>query len=80
VDKQVVILFINTMKLENEIQVDNRELDKLYNDFEIYRGEWVSGNNNVKVIKELRTLTLQLMKLKRIPNSVGKNLLAELNL
>lgn len=47
--------------------------------FELLRGEYIAGNNNPKVIQELRKLVIKFMSDGRLRKSVGLNLLMELS-
>ena len=47
--------------------------------FELLRGEVVAGNNNQKVLSELRKLTVKLMNSDRIKRKEGLNILMELS-
>ena len=47
--------------------------------FELLRGEVVAGNNNQKVLSELRKLTVKLMNSDRIKRKQGLDILMELS-
>ena len=79
-DKKILIHFVDKMKLNDKVPIENTELTKMYYDFTILRGEYLAGNDNDIVKKQLRKLTLQLMQFQRISATNGKELLYELSL
>jgi hypothetical protein len=78
-EKKIIAVFVDKMKL-NHIKLPDDEIAKLYNEWIILRGEYISGNDNPEVKQKLRKLTLQLLDLGKISRSNGYNLLYELSL
>ena len=79
-EQKIIQHFINEFGISEKIPLKNTELEKLYYDFTILRGEYMAGNDSDIVKKDLRKLTLQLIQFGRIPSSSGKHLLFELSL
>ncbi len=48
--------------------------------FELLKGEYMAGNNNPKVISELRRLVVKMMSDGRIKKNQGLDLLMELSI
>ena len=53
-------------------------MDKLYNQFEIDKGEYLSGNDNKELIHRLRDNTVKLYRMNKIPRNVYNGVLNEL--
>ena len=51
-----------------------------YDRFQLLRGEVVAGNNNPKVLQEIKTYILKFMSTGRIKKSEGYGILAEISL
>ena len=72
-------MFIDSIKVTDDINVKNNKLEELFYDFEKSRGQLLAGNNSNDIMNELRKTTLALMKLKKINKSVGNSILVHLN-
>ena len=48
--------------------------------FELLRGEYIAGNNNPKVLQELRRMVIKFINEGKIRKSEGMNLLMELSI
>lgn len=53
---------------------------KEYDHFQVLRGEYLSGNNNLQLIRQLKQLTIKFMNEGRIPKKQAYDLLLELSL
>ena len=78
-DQAIVQLFIDSIKMTDDINIKNNKLEELFYDFEKARGQLQAGNNSNDMINELRKTTLALMKLKKINKSTGNSILVHLN-
>ena len=79
-EQKIIQHFVQEIGLSEKIPLKNTELEKLYYDFTILRGERNAGNDSDIVKRDLRRLTLQLIQFGRIPSSIGRHLLFELSL
>ena len=79
-EKTVIIHLVQNMKLENLIPIKDDKLQEYFKQFLILKGEYLSGNSNPIVKRELRKYTLELMDMKKIPKHTGFALLHELSL
>lgn len=67
---------IDTFKLKRNVSEDDK---KEANRFNLLRGEVLAGNNNEKVLKELRALIVKFINEGRIHQKEGTNMLMELS-
>ena len=77
-EQKIIIRFVNIMDYDINIKDDG--LEKLYNDFEIMRGEYMAGNDSIIVKKQLRSMIMDLMNRKRIPQFKAFQMMFELSL
>jgi hypothetical protein len=67
---------LNTLKLK-KVTID-KEMEDI-NRFNLLKGEYLAGNNNTQVLKELRKYIVKFINENRIPKTEGYNLLMELS-
>ena len=67
-DKKHTRRFIKYMKIDN-IDIEDNDISKLYEDFEIAKGELNSGNNSPLIKKTLIKLAGELYCIRRIPRN-----------
>ena len=77
-EKHTVSLMIKGLGLPDTHNIVKNEMDKLYNQFEIHKGEYLSGNDNKELIQRLRDNTVKLYRMNKIPRSVYNGVLSEL--
>ena len=78
-EKNMVSQMIYGLGLPDNHNIVKNELDKLYNQFEIDRGEVESGNNNKELINRLKDTTTKLYRMNKLPRNVYKAVISELN-
>ena len=54
------------------------DLDSIINEFEILKGEVIAGNDNPKIIKDIKAILLKLVKLGKVSQETATEILAEL--
>ena len=65
--------------LPDNHNIVKNELDKLYNQFEIDKGEYLAGNDNKELINRLKDTTNKLYRMNKLPRNVYKEVISELN-
>ena len=78
-EKNMVSQMIYGLQLKDNHNIVKSELDKLYNQFEIDRGEYISGNDNKELINRLKDTTTKLYRMNKLPRNVYKEVISELN-
>ena len=61
-EQKIILRFVNIM--DYNINIQDNGLEKLYNQFEILRGEYLSGNDSIIIKKQLRKYIIELVELK----------------
>jgi hypothetical protein len=79
-DKKIIQLFVRELRIDDLVQIDQEDMEKMYKDFSVLRGEYFAGNTSEQVKRALRKITLELMDVRRIPKHQGIQLLYELSL
>ena len=79
-DKKIIQLFVRELRIDDLVSIDQEDMEKMYKDFSVLRGEYFAGNTSQEVKRALRKITLELMDLRRIPKHQGIQLLYELSL
>ena len=79
-DKKIIQLFVHELRIDDLVSIDQEDMEKMYKDFSVLRGEYFAGNTSQEVKRALRKITLELMDLRRIPKHQGIQLLYELSL
>jgi hypothetical protein len=71
---------VRELRIDDLVQIDQEDMEKMYKDFSVLRGEYFAGNTSEEVKRGLRKITLELMDIKRIPQHQGTKLLYEVSL
>ena len=82
-EKRVFSKLINQSGLYGQLKVrllKNPDEEKEEERFELIKGEFISGNDNPVIIKELKHLIIKFMTEGRIPKSQGNDLLFQLSI
>ena len=79
-DKKIVQMFVHELRIDDLVPIDQEDLEKMFKDFSVLRGEYFAGNTSEQVKRQLRKITLELMDVRRIPKHQGIQLLYEMSL
>jgi hypothetical protein len=78
--KKNIARFIQVMKLEDQIPIKDTSMEEFFKQFLILKGQYLNGNDNPEIKKQLRKYTLELLDMKKLPKQNGYALLHELSL
>lgn len=80
-EKDLFYNLIKRAKLESRLGLDNyrtREQDQQYKRFDLLKGQILAGNNNPKILQELKQLIIKFMNDGTMSKSEGGSILVEL--
>jgi hypothetical protein len=75
--RRIVQMFRRTINNPDD-EIHDEDLDKLFDDWQIFRGEYTAGNTGPAIRRGLRKTTMELMQIKRISQHQGMQVLAML--
>jgi hypothetical protein len=75
-EKRVVEVFVHSLGIQSEMEMDNINCMELFKDYEILKGEIQAGNNNKWLKQKLREVILEIQYINHLTKKQTETLLA----